>query len=483
MAIKKKLGTHKGLILFLVAAAQFMVVLDISIVNVALPSIFRDLSFSSTSNLQWVITAYTLVFGGFLLFGGRLADLYGRKKVFLGGVLAFTIASLLCGLAQDSGQLVIARILQGTSAAIMSPAALSIVVTTFKEGKERNRALGVWAAVAAGGAAVGVLMGGILTQYLDWRWNFFVNIPVGLLVLVLARTNVPESKADLGHKQLDLWGALLSTSGLMLLVYALAKAPELGWTDSTSLTYFSLSFLILYAFIKNEQNVKNPLMPLSIFKIRNVSAANLVQLPVAASLFSMFFFLTLYLQSTLGFSPVKTGFAFLPVTIVIGIASGVVSSLLTKIGFKIPLSVGPLFLAIGLLLFSQMGVGGHYLSDVLPGLIIMSMGLGIVFVSITIAATNGVPHDDSGLASGILNTSQQIGGALGLAVLSGVAASSTTSYLVSNPNDILGAQVAGSHDAFLVGMTFAITALVLALLFVKQQKGEKINPKSAMLGG
>lgn len=471
---------HKGQVLLLLALAQFMVVLDTSIVNVALPAIFKELHFSA-ANLQWVITAYTLTFGGFLLFGGRAADLFGRRKMFERGIIAFTVASLLAGFSQSETMLIVFRALQGLAAAFMSPAALSIVVHTFKEGKERNKALGVWGGVAAGGAAAGLLFGGVLTEYLGWRWDFFVNVPIGLAVAFLAPRIVPESKANLKHMHLDLPGAVLATSGLMLLVYGLVKAPEYGWTDNRSIAFLGTSAVLLVSFIFNEMRSKQPLVPLDIFKIRNLRGANIMQLPVTASMFSMFFFLTLYVQTILGFSPVKTGFAFLPVTAVIGVGSAIVSNLVGKIGYKPPMVVAPLFLASGLFYFSNLPVGGSYWGDVFPGLMLMALGLGFLFVSITIAATSGVPHDRSGLASGILNTSQQVGGSLGLAILTGIFASQSTKALQSGA-DFATAQVEGYHHAFIVGACFAISASLIAAVAIKHVKGEVPDSEAVHLG-
>lgn len=474
---KKKI--HKGEILFLMALAQFMVVLDISIVNIALPSIKTALNFSS-DNLQWIVTAYTLAFGGFLLFGGRAADLFGRKRIFLGGVTAFTIASFLAGLSHSSGMLIACRSLQGLSAAFMSPAALSIIVNTFKEGKERNRALGVWGGVAAGGAAAGLLFGGILTQYFGWEWNFFVNVPIGILVIFLSSRAIKESKGVLEHNHLDLPGAVLVTTGLMSLVYGLVKAPLWGWTSNKSLIFFGVAAVLLISFIFNELRSKQPLVPFSIFKLRNLRGANMVQFPVTASMFAMFFFLTLYVQGVLGFSPVKTGIAFLPVTVVIGIFANVVGNLVGKIGYKPPMVIGPLFLAAGLLVFSNLKVGDTYWVNVFPGLILMAIGLGQMFVSITIAATSGVPHDKAGLASGILNTSQQVGGSLGLAILTGVYASHITKSLASG-HDPATAQVAGAHAAYLVAACFALVAAIIAFFAIKHVKGEPVDSEAVRI--
>lgn len=473
-----KSKVNKNLVLFIIALAQFMVVLDTAIVNVALPAIAKGLKYADPSSLQWVVTAYTLAFGGFLLLGGRAADLFGRKKIFLFGTVLFSIISFFCGIAQSELMLDLARGAQGFAAAFMSPAALSIILTTFAEGKERNRALGIWGAIAAGGAAAGVLIGGVLTQYLDWRWNFFVNVPVGIFVILMTLKYVPESKADLKHRNLDALGAVSVTSGLMLLVYGLTKAPQLGWSDSTTLSYLIPSVALLLFFIWNERRAKHPLMPLSIFKIRNVSGANLTQLPLIAGMFAMFFFLTLYMQNVLGYSPVKTGLAYLPITVIIGIVSTVISKYIVKIGFKIPMVAGSALLAIGLWMLGYVDVNGTYWGDIFPGLAILSVGLGLTFVSVTIAATNGVPEKESGLASGLLNTSQQIGGALGLAILSGVASSATATYLMINGsggNNGLQAQVEGFQDAFIAGAWLTLSAIVLTIVFIKHKKDDKIE--------
>lgn len=485
----QKRVVHKNLVLLIVAVAQFMVVLDTSIVNVALPSIYKSLGFTSTDSLQWVVTAYTLAFGGFLLLGGRAADLYGRRKMFIGSVAAFSLLSLLTGLAQSDIQIDIFRALQGLSAAFMSPAALSIVLTTFKEGKERASALSVWGAVAAGGAAVGVLLGGILTQYLDWRWNFFVNVPVGLGIALAAYLYVPDSKADLDHKKLDLPGAVLVTSGLMILVYAFTKAPSYGWTDMKTLELFGASIVLLAAFLFNERRSKHALMPLGIFKIANVAAANLAQLPITAGMFSMFFFVTLYVQNVLGYSPVQSGLSFLPITFVIGGISVAMQHVIAKIGYKKPLIFAPLLIAGGLFyLAANMEVGGSYWVNVLPGLVITAAGMGMTFITITIAATTGVPARESGLASGLLNTSQQIGGSLGLAILTGISTSAAAGYIADHasqaaqPLTALSAQVTGFQHALYVGVFFAIASSLVAVLFIRERQGETIDPSAVVPG-
>jgi EmrB/QacA subfamily drug resistance transporter len=477
----RKLSKHsenKWIILALLALAQFMVVLDVAIVNVALPTIFRELRFAP-NNLQWVITAYTLTFGGFLLLGGRASDLFGRRKIFIAAVGTFAFLSLMCGLAQTETQLIIARACQGLAAAIMSPAALSIVLAEFTEGKERNKAMGVWAAVAAGGAAAGVLLGGVITQYLGWRWNFFVNVPVGIIVVISAFSLLPHHIGEERKKiKLDLVGAILVTSGLMMVVYGLSKAPTLTWNSNEVWEFITGGIMLLLAFVLNESYAKQPLMPLSIFKIRNVTGGNVAFLVIACTLFSMFFFLTLYVQNILGFSPVKTGLCFLPITIIVGITSGIVSNLVGKIGYKPPLAAGPIVLAIGLFTLSHIvKVGGNYWHNVFPGLAIFAFGMGLTFVSGTLAATSGVPKHFSGLASGILNTSQQVGGAIGLAVLSAVAYTTIRSDLLTGHVSPASAAVHGYTDAMRVGSVLALAAAVVVLVVVKNRK---VDAKEAM---
>lgn len=474
----KKVSKHasnKWVILALLTLAQFMVVLDIAIVNVALPSISTDLHFAP-NDLQWVVTAYTLTFGGFLLLGGRAADLYGRRRLFMISVGMFALASLACGVAQSDSMLIITRAVQGLAAAFMSPVALSLVLTEFKEGKDRNRALGVWAAVSAGGAAVGVLLGGVLTQYLDWRWNFFVNVPIGILVVLAAARLLPHHIGEETKKmKLDLPGATTATAGLMALVYGLSKAPADGWGSHTVISFLVASAILLVAFVVNESRAEQPLMPLRLFKIRNVSGGNLTALAIACTLFSMFFFITLYVQTVLGYSPVKTGLAFLPVTFIIGITSGVVSNVIAKTGHKPFLVAGPVILAVGLWLLTNIRVNGNYMHDVFPGLAVCALGMGLSFIAMTLAATSGVPKHFSGLASGVLNTSQQVGGAIGLAILSAVFASTFKSDIASHVAGPV-AQVHGYHDGLRVGVGLAIAAAVVALLVVKN---EKVKPDLA----
>jgi EmrB/QacA subfamily drug resistance transporter len=476
---QKQLSKHsdnKWVILAILAAAQFMVVLDISIVNVALPTISKQLHFIP-SNLQWVVTAYTLTFGGFLLLGGRAADLYGRKKIFLTAVIAFSLASLLCGLAHTDTQLIITRAIQGLTAAIMSPAALSIVISEFKEGKERNSALGVWAAVAAGGSAVGVLLGGVITQYIGWRWNFFVNLFIGAIVFMIASKLLPRHEGEEKKKsQLDLPGAATATLGLISLVYGLSSAPNDGWGSKTVVSFMAIGVVLLIAFVLNERRAEHPLLPLSLFKIRNVSGGNLTALAIACTLFSMFFFITLYLQQVLHFSPVKTGLSFLPITFIIAIVSGLVSKYVGRTGYKPFLVAGPLVLALGLYLLSNMRANGTYWHDVFPGLSICALALGLVFIAMTLAATSGVPKHLSGLASGVFNTAQQVGGAIGLAILSVAYASTFKSDLASGKSYPIS-QVHGYSSGLHIGVGLAIFAAVIAILVIKNQK---VDAKEAM---
>jgi EmrB/QacA subfamily drug resistance transporter len=474
MAKAEKKQTNHWLVLILLALAQFMVVLDIAIVNVALPSIQKAFHMTQT-DLQWIVTAYTITFGGFLLLGGRFADLYGRRKTFLAGVVVFTLASLADGLAQSGQQLIIFRGIQGLAAAFMSPAALSIILVTYKEGHERNVALAVWGAVASGGAAVGVLLGGILTQYLDWRWIFFVNVPVGIFVVLASLRILDKHEVDLGHNNLDLPGAVLGTAGIIALVYGLVKAPQYGWGSNNTIGFLVAAAVLLTGFIYNEYKAKHPLMPLHIFKIRNLSGANLLMVCMAAGLFANFFFTTLYLQIVLGYTPVKTGVSFLIVPIAVGVVASNIPRVIQKVGYRKILMVSPLFLSTGLFMLSKIPVDGTYWANVAPGLVVMGIGMGATFVAATVAATSGVPHHESGLASGILNTSQQVGGAVGLAVLTGIASAATTTYVQAlhhapSHHDINAALVHGFEKGYLVAASFGIIAALVATFVLKQRK-------------
>ncbi|HEV2412925.1 MAG TPA: MFS transporter [Candidatus Saccharimonadales bacterium] len=475
--MKDKIARH-WFILVLLALAQFMVVLDVSIVNVMLPTVQKAFHLSNPT-LQWIITAYTLAFGGFLLLGGRAADLFGRRRIFLLGVAIFSLASLADGLSQNGGQLIVLRAVQGLAGALMSPAALSIVLVTYKEGAERNKALAVWGAVASGGAAVGVLLGGIITQYLTWRWNFFINVPIGIFVFIAARAFVDRHASEETHRDLDLPGAIFVTSGLMMLVYALTKTPTYGWLDHRTLGFFGVSVALLIAFVVNELIAKHPLVDFKIFKIRNVSGANVAQMSIAAGLFSIFFVSTLYLQEILGYTPVRTGFAFLPVPFIIAIAATNAPRLIKKVGYRPLLIAGPAFVALGLYMLGHITVGSGYTKHILPGLLVMGFGLGFTFVSMLIAATSGVPRHLAGLASGLNNTAQQVGGSLGLAVVTGIATASATRYLSHlhtrpTAHMITVATVHGYSEGYYTGAAFAVFAILLGIFVIRQQKGETV---------
>jgi EmrB/QacA subfamily drug resistance transporter len=454
-------ATNPWLVLVLICLAQFMVVLDATIVNVALPSIQTDLHLSD-GGLQWIINAYTLVFGGFLLLGGRLGDLLGRKRLFLVGLVIFTGASLIDGLATSDAMLIGARALQGLGAALISPAALSIISTTFREGAERARALAVWAAIAIGGSAVGLILGGALTQYFSWPWIFFVNIPVGIAAFFLSLRYVPESRDANAHRSYDLGGAVTVTGGLMTLVYAIVSAQSAGWTSARTLVLFAAAALLLGAFVVIEQRAVAPLVRLSIFRIRTLLAANAAMFLAMSGMFAMFFFNTLYIQQVLGYGPLEAGLAFLPFTAGIMVSATLASQFAPRIGVRPVAVVGFLLAAAGLLLLTQLPVDGSYLVNVLPALLLTALGLGGVFMPLTLIATTGLNDSDQGLASGLFNTSQQIGGALGLAVLSTIATAQTKSAGGSQVH----ALVTGFHWAFGIGavVTLAALAVLVALL-------------------
>ncbi|MEW2162819.1 MFS transporter [Streptomyces sp. NPDC007084] len=407
-------GRGSGLALLVIASCQLMVVLDITIVNIALPHIQTALGFS-TENLSWVINAYTLTFGGLLLLGGRSGDILGRRRVFMFGVLLFVFASLLGGISQESWQLLAARSLQGVGGAIASPTALSLITTTFREGPERNRAFGVFAAVSAGGSAIGLLAGGILVEWLDWRWVFFVNIPIGLLIVLATPRVIKESERHPGH--FDFLGALTSTLGMVLLVYGFIRASEDGWSDSLTLGAFGAAVVFLIAFITVERRSRQPITPLWMFRDRNRSGVYAMMLSLSAAIFGMFFFLTLFVQNILGFSPLKAGFAFLPVSVIIAIGAGVASNLLPRWGPKPFMAVGAILAAAGLGWLTLTDVHSTYLGSILGPTIVFGFGMGLQFVSLTLMAVSGVESRDAGAASGILNATQQVGGSLGLSVL------------------------------------------------------------------
>ncbi len=488
MAEKHK---HHWWILIILALAQFMVVLDTSVVNVALPAVEKAFHMSQT-NLQWIVTAYTLTFGGFLLFGGRAADLFGRRRLFMIGIVLFGIASLLDGLSQSGGMLIALRAAQGLAAALMSPAALSIVLVTYREGHERNTALSVWGAVAAGGAAAGVLLGGVITEYWGWRWNFFINVPVSLAVLYATWRLVPAHESEETHNDLDLLGAASITAAMMLLVYGLVKAPAHGWTADSTLGYLGGAVALIIFFIANELRSEHPLVPFGIFKIRNLTGANLTMMPIMAGMFSTFFFASLYVQTMLGYSPVKTGLSFLVIPIAIAVSATQIPRLIKKIGYKPILMVAPLVVASGLFWLAHVPLHGSYVHDLLPGFALLGLGMGATFVPITIAATSGVSGRESGLASGLLNTSQQIGGALGLAILTGVSASSAAHYVQHHlqslsPHASLAvsneftqrATLQGYHAAFYVASTFMVGSSIIATVLLKQKGSQGVAQEDA----
>jgi EmrB/QacA subfamily drug resistance transporter len=462
---------RRWIALILLCFAQFIVVLDASIVNVALPSIGEALNFSQ-DNLAWVVNAYVLTFGGFLLLGGRLADLLGRRRVFISGLLLVAVASLAAGFAANEGQLIAARAAQGLGAAIISPSALSIVTNTFRDGAERNKALGAWGAVAGAGGAAGVLFGGILTDGPGWEWVLWINVPVALIVAALAPRLILESRSESTTRHFDTAGAVSVTAGLSLLVYAIVDATDAGWGSTQTLGLLAVSAALIAAFIAIELRSQAPLVPFRIFRLRTLTGANIVGLLVGGSLFAMFFFITLYMQQVLGYSPIKAGLSYLPLAVMIIVASGVASQLVTRIGFKPVLAAGMAIIAGALVWFSQVSVGGGYVSDILGPSILAAIGLGFAFVTTTIAAVSGVRAQESGLASGLINTSQQIGGALGLAVLATIANSRTDDLVASaggSPSGLTNALNEGFQSAFLGGAAIAALGFVLTLVLIRSR--------------
>jgi EmrB/QacA subfamily drug resistance transporter len=470
---------HRWRILAVVATAFFMTILDVSIVNVALPSIGRSLNFSR-ENLQWVITAYAIAFGGFLLLGGRAADLLGRRRVFIVGVIVFTVASLVCGLAQSEGMLIISRAVQGLGGAIISPAALSIVMTSFEEGAERNKALGIWGALGGSGAAVGVLAGGVLTKYLGWEWIFFVNVPVGAVVLMLTPRIVPESRREGSERNYDALGAVLVSGGLALLVYTISRAPDVGWATARTILLLVASVALLVAFLVNERRVDDPLMPFHIFRVRTVTGANVVGALLGAVLFANFFLLTLYVQNVLGYSALKTGVTFVATAGTAVVAAGVAQALTTKVGPKPVIAVGLALLTGGMIWYSQIPVHGSYASDLLPGYLMVGVGIAFSFVPVSIAALAGVAEREAGLASGLINTSQQVGGAVGVAIASTVFTTQFKS-LTSDGKPLPDALTGGYAWAFWALAVFAVLALIAALTLIKREDMSEA-PAAAAVG-
>jgi EmrB/QacA subfamily drug resistance transporter len=460
--------------LALIVAAQFMVVLDVAIVNVALPSIKTDLNFSQES-LQWVITAYSILFGGVLLLGGRLADLLGRRRLFAIGLALFTVSSLLDGLAWSESSLIAFRSLQGLGAALLSPAALSILTTTFREGRERNVALGVWGAASGSGGAAGVLLGGALTSALSWSWIFFINVPVGLLVLGLTPFLLGESRADLRHRNFDFAGAASITSGLMLLVYALTRATQHGWATAETIGLLSASAALIAAFFAIELRSKAPLLPLRIFRLRTLTASNISGLLMGGAIFAQFFLLTLYMQQVLHYSALKTGVAYIGLTLTIIVFSAVAQALVTRIGVRRVLPAGLALSTVALVLFARLPVNGHYFSDLFPAFMISGLGLALAFVPMSIGALTGVTQADAGIASGLINTTQQIGGAIGVAVAVTIATTFTAHYVDAHAGATAFSGPALTHGfqiAFYVLAALSAAGAVLSAVMLESKPAE-----------
>jgi EmrB/QacA subfamily drug resistance transporter len=445
--------------LALIVTAQFMVILDVAIVNVALPSIKADLGFSQAS-LQWVISAYAIIFGGVLLLGGRLADILGRRRLFVVGLALFSLSSLLCGLAWSEGSLVAFRAVQGLGGALLAPAALSLLMTTFSEGRERNLALGIYGAASGSGAAAGVLLGGVLTSYLHWSWIFFINVPVGIAAIALAPVLLRDSRADLAHRHFDLAGAATITSGLMLLVYAMTRASSDGWGTTTTIGLLAASVAFVLAFIAVELRSPHPLLPLRIFRSRTLSVANGAMAAVGAVAFSEFFLLTLYLQDVLHYSPMQSGVAFTAFAGTVVVISNVAQLVVGRIGVRPTLVAGLLLSALSVGLLTGLPVHGHYFFDLFPAFVLGGAGMGLSFVPVTIASLTGVNRADAGVASGLVNTSRQIGGAIGLAAVSAIASSSTNSYL--HAHRLLAAASAPALDHGFQTALWALTGVLVA---------------------
>src|SRR5438552_169275 len=478
---------RRWVILSLLVVAQFMVVLDVAIVNVALPTIKNDLHFSE-DGLQWVITAYAIVFGGVLLLGGRMADLLGRRRIFMVGMAVFTIFSLLNGLAWSSGSLIAFRGLQGLGAALLAPAALSILTTTFREGRDRNVALGIWGAASGSGGAAGVLLGGALTSALSWPWIFFINIPVGALVLAVSPWLLRESRAQLDHRYFDVRGAASITGGLMLLVYALTRATQHGWGTVETIGLLGASAALILGFIGIEMRSPAPLLPLRIFRLRTLSASNLTALLMGAAVFSQFFLLTLYMQQVLHYSAIETGVAYIALTLTIIAFSGVSQALVTRVGIRRVLPIGMVLTTAGLVLYAQVPVDGHYFWNLFPAFLLSGVGLALAFVPMSIGALTSVRASDAGVASGLLNTSQQVGGAIGVAIATTVATTLTNSYVNGHAGSTAFGGAALTHGfqvAFYVLAAIAgVAALASALMLESRPpapEAELVQPELGRL--
>ena len=465
--------------LALIVVAQFMVVLDVAIVNVALPSIKSDLHFSEVS-LQWVITAYAIMFGGFLLLGGRLADLLGRRRLFVAGLAIFTVSSLLDGLAWSEGSLIAFRSLQGLGAAMLSPAALSILTTTFAEGRERNLALGVWGAASGSGGAAGVLLGGALTSGLNWSWIFYVNVPVGIAVMALTPFLLRESRADLQHRHFDFAGAASITGGLMLLVYAMTRATQHGWGTGTTIGLLAASGALIATFFLIESRSHAPLLPLRIFRLRTLTASNVAGLLMGGAIFAQFFLLTLYMQQVLHYSALKTGVAYIGLTLTIIVFSGVAQALVTRIGIRWVLPAGLALSTGALIWFAQLPVDGNYFRNLFPPFIVSGLGLALAFVPMSIGGLTGVRETDAGVASGLINTTQQVGGAIGTAIATTVATTFTAHYVSSHSGVSAFSGAALTHGfqiAFYVLAGVAGAGALLSALLLESQPAAAEEPQ------
>ena len=464
--------------LAVLSVAYLMVVLDIAIVNVALPTIKSALNFSSDENLQWIVSGYSLTFGGLLLLGGRSGDILGRRSVFMVGLALFGATSLLAGLSQSSAMLIGARVAQGAAGAVLAPSVFSITTVTFEEGAERNKALGVLGAISGAGAAIGVILGGVLTQYVGWRWIFIVNVPIAFLTLLLVRRFVKESRADGLARHFDAQGAVAVTGSLMLFVYALTRSTQVGWSSLETIIELIASAVLMLVFFYIESRSSSPLVPLRIFRRRTLTAANTIGFLLGTMVFGMFFLLSLYMQDVLHFTAIRTGVDYLAVALTAVVASGVAQGLVTRIGVKPALIGGLALVGGGLVYFTQISANGSYLSDLFPGFIILGIGLGFTFVPISIAALAGVTGRDAGLASGLINTSQQIGGALGLAILTTVSTNRFTS-LIGSGTAKPQALTSGFALAFWVAAALAGVAILATIFLVKR---EEVSVEAATAG-
>ena len=472
----------RWLALMVLCLGSLMIVLDTTIVNVALPSIRKDLGFSQTS-LAWVVNAYLLTFGGFLLLGGRLGDLFGHRRLFLIGIALFTLASIACGLSTSQGLLVGARAIQGLGGAVVSAVGLSLMMSLFTDPAERAKAMGVFGFVMAGGGSIGVLLGGVLTDLLNWHWIFLVNVPVGVAVVVLSLRLLPTARAAAASRRLDVAGAVTVTSALMLAVYAIVNGNHEGWTSGRTLGLLAAAAVLLAVFLGIEARVRSPLMPLGLFRLRNLASANVVGVLWAAAMFAWFFLSALYLQLVLGYTPLQVGLAFLPANIIMGAFSiGLSAKLVMRFGIRRPLATGLLLAAVGLVLFARAPVGGSFLVDVLPSMILLGFGAGMAFNPVLLAAMSDVEQSESGLASGIVNTAFMMGGALGLAVLASIAASRTDRLRASGDSP-LAALTGGYHVAFLVGALFAAAAAVVGAALLRSGQQARAHGGEEAIGG